>query len=193
MTAKTKALMHRIYDLLDDDAGKKRTAADADAWRKGFTSRAAEQLGQPVALIERADAGDADARAAVLAALDNAAELVAADGSFTLRAEEALLDATSAASWSLREARRRGLRKLRDEIAGPAPTALEAALAHSLAMSLVEAEHLTTLAHRGNGSEALDRKRTRAHGRAMSAARTLALVRRLALPAVRFNVTTPAK
>lgn len=188
-----KHLETRLAEIEEAFSGQKKAKADAEAWRQRFTKRAAEQLGQPLALVERADAGDAEAQVAIVKAMDARPELVATDGSFTLRAEEALLDATSAASWSLKEARRRSVRALRDEIAGPKPSALEAALAHSLAMSLVEAEHLTTLAHRGNASEALDRRRTRAHARAMSAARTLALVRRLALPMLRVNVTTPAK
>lgn len=189
----SKSLESRLDEIEVVVRNDKRAAADADAWRQRFTKRAAEQLGQPPALVERADAGDAEAQAAIMKAMDARPELIATDGSFTLRAEEALLDATSAASWSLKEARRRSLRALRDEIAGKEPTALEAALAHSLAMSLIEAEHLTTLAHRGNGSEALDRRRTRAHARAMTAARTLALVRRLALPMLRVSVTTPPK
>lgn len=183
-----KEILDRVVMLEEEHAGRKRAETDAAAWRKRFTERAAQQLGQPLALVERADAGDPAAQAMILAAIEQRPELVATDGSFTLRAEEALLEATSAASWSLKEARRRNLRNLRDEIAGPKPTALEAVLAHSLVMSLLEAEHLTTLAHRGNASEALDRRRTRAHGRAMSAARTLALVRRAMLPTVRVSI-----
>ena len=182
-------IRRRINEIKTALTSEDRDRKDAEAWRKAFLARATTELGQPSEVIERAEAGDPGARSALASALDQSPAFVAREGSFLRRAEQALLDATSAASWVLRETRRRTLEALLHGIAGPAPTPLEAALAHCVAMSLVEAEHLETLAHRGRGAdEALDRRRSRAHARAMSAARTLATVRRLARPFVQVNV-----
>jgi hypothetical protein len=140
-------------------------------------------------VFDRAFQGDAEAQATITAALDRKPAYVARVGSFMARTEKALLDATSDADWTLRETRTRTLRVMVRDIAGPNPTPLEAALAHCFAMSFTEADHLATVALRARGStDEFDRRRTRAHARAMSAARTLATVRRLALPVVQVNV-----
>ena len=90
--------------------------------------------------------------------------------------------------WVLKESRRRMLPVLQREIAGQNPTPLEAALAHCVAVSLIEVEHLAALAYQRPASDAFDRRRSRAHARAMSAARTLATLRRLAIPVVQVNI-----
>lgn len=183
-----RATLARFDQLETELAQQDRAQKDAQAWRRGFLERAGAELQQPAELLERAEAGDEAARATLAAVLAERPAFVAAQGSFLRRAEDALLDATSGGSWLLRQTRRSTLKRLQDGIAGPSPTPIEAELAHCLAMSLVESEHLATLAHRGNTSDALDRRRTRAHARAMSAARTLATVRRLALPMLQVNL-----
>lgn len=160
----------------------------AARWWADYRRRAVSDLGVPADVIERANNDDAEAQACVTAALDRSPEFVAHAGDFMARTEEALVLATSGGDWTLREARTRTLRAMVRQIAGPAPTALEAQLAHCVAMSLVEADNLATEALRHGSTDRLDRRRTRAHARAMSAARTLATVRRLALPVVQVNL-----
>ena len=121
-------------------------------------------------------------------ALDEHPTFVEREGSFAMRTEDALLEATSAASWILTESRRRVFGDVKREIAGVSPNPLEAAIARCVALSLAEVEYLDTLAFRGELSDQFDRRRSRAHARAMSAAKTLATLRRLAIPVVQVNV-----
>jgi hypothetical protein len=92
---------------------------------------------------------------------------------------------------------RNELNGLAEELAGPSPTPIEIALAETAAtawftLRLFEAR-LASRATSGDGmtiaqSEHAQRKIDRAHRRYLSTLKTLATVRRLALPALQINV-----
>lgn len=166
----------------------KREKARVESWKKGFEASVVKELEQGSDTLQRADAGDPEARALLARALDEHPAFLAREGSLALRAEEALLDVTSSANWLLKESRRRMLRAASREIAGPNPSPLEAALAQSAALAFAEVQYLQTLTFRSGSTEALDKRLSRAHARAMSAAKTLAVVRRLAAPVVQLNI-----
>ena len=116
-------------------------------------------------------------------------------GSVARHAEEVLLDAACGADFVTLQAARAVLATKRRELAGPNPTPLERALADRLALVLTEADLLAArAAAQGELSleqaAHLERRYARAHSRAMSAARTLAVVRRLAvnMPTVAVQV-----
>lgn len=83
-----------------------------------------------------------------------------------------------------REAARRHLADLRAELAGPNPTPLEGVLAERAALALYDASRLDREALSRTDltwqtADLLDRRRSRAHARALAAVRSLAVVRRL--------------
>jgi hypothetical protein len=136
------------------------------------------------ALMRRADDGDEEARAELCRRMDHAQPAKLEEiGCLARRAEDALLHAANRDFVSY-EAARRCLEEKRRDLAGPNPTALERALADRLAFALAEADYLAAWRARGGEmsikqSEHLERRYSAAHARAMSAARTLATVRRL--------------
>lgn len=121
------------------------------------------------------------------------------------RARTALIGAAVGADdLKAQEAASRYIRELRHELAGPNPDPLERALADRAALAFFDADRLdrraalldTVLQERDAWKPELvdhmDRRRSRAHARALAAARTLAVVRKLRrdVPAVavQFNV-----
>jgi hypothetical protein len=132
--------------------------------------------------------------------LDEAIRATGAD--LGRRAEEAVLGWTTAEPLT-REFQRRWLARLRTEVAGPQPTAIEEILAHRVALSYAVASEGDAQAARLSDAGGATMRQVmhwhevsdRGHRRLLSAVRTLALVRRLALPApppVQVNVTVPA-
>jgi hypothetical protein len=150
------------------------------------------------ALLARADTGDGAALAEVKAAFDKAPETWRRIGSGFRRAMEGMVLNTTEGPVR-QEAARRDLDDLAEDLAGKDAPPLERALAARCALALYELDCLTEMAAMAGAAaglrhldliEALDRRRQRAHARAMSATRTLALVRRLnsGRPAVAVGV-----
>lgn len=121
-------------------------------------------------------------------------------------ARQAVIEAACGENRVAQEAAGLYIRDLRTALAGPNPDRLEAALADRTALALFEADRLdrrgavidTILSERnqvpGEMVEKLDRRRGRAHARALAAARTLAVVRKLRrdAPAVAVQVNVAA-
>ena len=109
-------------------------------------------------------------------------------GNLARQAEAALIGTSAGDNLSFREAITRKLELLRAELAGPAPAPLESLLVERVAacwlqlhladIRLSQHEHNLTLAQ----AEYYDRAIDRAHKHYLSAIKTLALVRKLALP-----------
>jgi hypothetical protein len=115
-------------------------------------------------------------------------------GDMAAVAEHALITQSSRTDLVFQEAARRALAVRRRELAGPAPSALEAILAERLAICWL-AVHLYEAAYaKLHGSLPLEqdvfhlKRIDAAHHRFLSAARTLAAVRRLAIPALQVNI-----
>lgn len=150
------------------------------------------------ALLLRADSGDVKAQAELSRRIDDMEQVapgwIEDEGNLSRRAENALLCAANKDFVSY-ETSRRVLAEKRRELAGPNPSPLERALADRLAFALAETDYLAEWRARGDEmtvaqAEHFERRYSRAHSRSMSAARTLAVVRRLAtnMPAVAVQV-----
>src|SRR5439155_14548853 len=94
----TNLELEEVFEALNSLERKQEHIA---AWRPEFMARAATDLQQGSEVLELAEAGDLEARTAVLKALEHSAGFVEREGSLSIRAEEALLTATSSASWLL--------------------------------------------------------------------------------------------
>jgi len=94
----------------------------------------------------------------------------------------------------------REMEAMRDELAGPTPSLLERLLCERVALAWFDAHHRDIVeveAEMGDGcsvvrAEYLARQRSRANARFLAAAKALATVRRLALPALQVNIEVPA-
>ena len=144
---------------------------------------------------------DAAELAKVDAIFDAHAEKWRAIGDTGMQARLALLEASAPGNPVRQRATGRYIRELRYSLAGPEASPLERVLADRAALALVDADRLdrlgsaieTQAGYAANGLELLDRRRSRAHARALAAVRSLAIVRRLLGPrsptvAVQVNV-----
>src|SRR5450432_3566910 len=107
--SEAKAILKQLTANAVSESAEQKRAAN---WRAGLLERAHVELGQPADVIDRAHAGDTEARAVISTALDRAPGFVAREGDFMARTEEALLNATSSGDWTLRESRKRTLRAM---------------------------------------------------------------------------------
>lgn len=121
---------------------------------------------------------------------------------FGHQAARALVDSAVAAGDVLhRDVFTRQIEALRDELAGAEPSPLERILAERVALAWFDAHHRDIVAVDGEGSdrgctldraEFLSRQRSRATARFLAAAKALATVRRLAVPALKVYLSDPA-
>ncbi len=142
-------------------------------------------------VIERAQRGDQSALPALKGILD-AGHYALAEGIAEL-AQNAVLGRFAAKDLVCRELLRRDLARLAGELAGGDPTPLERLLAERAALCWLDATTLDVLYAADAGStrpqsEHADRARDRAHRRFLAAARALAQVKKLGLPAVQINI-----
>jgi hypothetical protein len=154
---------------------------------------------EAIAFLERAAGGDASTLPTLRRMLlqPGAADLLGGD--LARRAEEALVSAAAGNDLLFTEALTRKLDLLRADLAGPGPTPLEKLLVdrvvicwlqvHQAGLRLARHEREMPPAQ----AEYHQRARDRAHRRFLSAVRTLALVRRLALPVLVQQINVAAK
>jgi hypothetical protein len=115
-------------------------------------------------------------------------------GNLSRMAEQALIRAATGENLSFREALIRKLDLLRDELGGPSPTPLERLLVDRVVACWLQLHHADLLlAQQAEGMTLVQgdyhqRTRDRAHRRYLSAIRTLAIVRKLALPVLQVNI-----
>ncbi|MFO0850679.1 MAG: hypothetical protein U0871_19295 [Gemmataceae bacterium] len=138
----------------------------------------------------KARAGDKSALPDARPLLDDPRLVAVFGGDLVDRAEQALAAAACGADLLAREAVKRKLNAVRAELAGPAPTAVERLLAERAAVCWLNVYHLEQQAAAAPAELADDRQRAvdRAHRRYLSALKTLAAIRRLAVPAIQVNV-----
>jgi hypothetical protein len=146
------------------------------------------------ALVRRAQQGDETALPALRVALQHPKLVDMLGGDLAREAERSLIDKATGTNLAFREALQRKLELLRAELAGSSPTPVERLLAERIAacwlhlhhaeIRLAQREHDLTLAQ----AEYHQRCRDRAHKRYLSALKALAQVRKLALPAMQFNI-----
>ena len=147
------------------------------------------------ALLPAANAGDRSALRELRSVLDTTPQLWLEVGNLGRQAELALVRVAAGDHPVAKEAFVRKLDTLRREVAGPHPSTLERLLADRvaigwLALTLAEGTYHQAL-ERGidPADEAVYLKRVdRAHRRYLGAIKTLAQVRKLAVPAVQVNI-----
>lgn len=135
--------------------------------------------------IQRASQGDETAMSEVREAFDVHPGVWRLLGDMARRAEDALIGASfTEKDLAGREAARRYLADLHTQLAGPDSSPLERVLAERAALALYDASRLDREALSRTDltwqtADLLDRRRSRAHARALAAVRSLAVVRRL--------------
>jgi hypothetical protein len=145
------------------------------------------------ALVRRAEAGDATAMPALRTAMDANGTLVEIFGDLAAQVERSILRAITGKDHLFREASERKLAKMRADVAGPSPSPLERLLAERIALCWLvlhdaEVRFAQSTELTWKQVEFWQRRIDASHRRYLSAIKTLATVRKLALPAVQVNI-----
>jgi hypothetical protein len=144
--------------------------------------------------LKRAAAGDATALPPIRELLRAPGIIEAWGGDLARRAERALLDAAAGDNLVFKEAVTRKLELLRAELAGPNPTPLERLLVDRIVACWLQVQDADVRAARAlpnatlAGGDYVQRRQDRAHRRYLAAIKTLALVRKLALPVLQLHI-----
>jgi hypothetical protein len=148
------------------------------------------------ALLERAHKGDATCLPqlrALFADPDRGTALVEACGSPAVWLRETLLGQTAGKDLAVKEAEMIKLAQVQAELEGPNPTAVEKLLAERAAVCWFLVNRYEERYARAEGlsikqAEYHQRRIDAAHRRYLSALKTLATVRKLAVPAIQVNI-----
>ena len=147
-----------------------------------------------VALVERAAKGDQSALPAVREMFDRLPRLWQEAGDLARHAEGAIAKVITGDDVYFREALCRKVEALRSELAGPDCTPLERVLVDRIVLCWLHAHYADAIYAQDMGDATFQlgdyrqRRQDRTHRRLLSAVRTLALVRRLGLPAMQVNI-----
>jgi hypothetical protein len=144
-------------------------------------------------LVQRAESGDESVLPALRKALDGNGRLVDAVGDLAAQVELSLIRNAAGNALAFKEAAIRKMRNLRADLAGPNATPVERLLAERIALcwlSVHDAE--IRFAQSKDLSwkqvEFWQRRIDASHRRYLSAIKTLATVRKLAVPALQVNI-----
>ena len=144
-------------------------------------------------LMERVQKRDAQALVALEKMLEIPAVVDLMGGDLARQAEYALIKQAAGDNVAFEQALKRKLKLLRDELAGPNPSPLERLLVERVVACWLQVQHADVL-HAQAENLALEwgdyyqRRMDRAHRRYLSALKTLALVRKLAVPVLQVNI-----
>jgi hypothetical protein len=156
---------------------------------EAITPADAEEFQQ---IVDRAQNGDQEMLPLMQQLMkdQNAVELF---GNLAAHAQNKLVDSYAEKNLAVQEGLRNKLESLRAELAGPNPSPLERLLAERIALCWLHLHHLETI-YAGKNGMALELAMhyqkciDRAHKRYLSAIKTLATVRKLALPVLQVNI-----
>lgn len=147
-------------------------------------------------LIDRADAGDATALSELRRLLDQVPWLISQlGGDLAKQAANSLISGITGKHLASKELVLRRLDLMRAELGGPNPSAIEKLLVDRVVACLLQAQHADYMAAEADDDSVAigdyhQRRQDRANRRVLLAVKTLATVRRLALPIrVDVNVT----
>ena len=163
--------------------------ADTGTEKRSIQTRA----GDIVALANRAQKGDKSALPAIREVLDDPAMVDLLGGDLAKQAQLTLIEKFSTSNLLLRESLPRKLDNLRRELGGPAPTALEKLVVDRIVACWLHLHHLEHVyAQKDSMSLELgtyyEKSIGQAQRRYLAAIRCLALIRRLAIPALQVNI-----
>jgi hypothetical protein len=144
-------------------------------------------------LIDRAHAGDESTRPALRKLLDDPAFVDRLGGDLARQAEWSLVDAVAGKDVAFKEALTRKLELLRAELLGPDPTSLERLLVERVVACWLQVYEVDIRTAQAKDlplkwADFYQKRMDRAHRRFLSAIKTLAAVRRLALPVLQVNI-----
>jgi len=146
-----------------------------------------------VALVKRARGGDETALPALRPLLKDPEAVRLLQGDLAVEAQRTLVYALSGKDLVLRECAWKKLRLLREELAGPDPTPVERLLVERVVACWLQVYYFEAMMANNLGasmdwSDFHQRRVDHAHKRYLSALRTLAQVRKLALPVLQVNI-----
>jgi hypothetical protein len=143
--------------------------------------------------IGRAQAGDEATLPALRKLLNNPAFVDRLGGDLAWQAESSLIRAIAGKDLALQEALTRKLQLLRAELLGPDPSALERLLVERVVACWLQMQEADIRAAQAKDpslrwADFYQKRMDRAHRRYLSAIKTLATVRKLALPVLQVNI-----
>jgi hypothetical protein len=144
-------------------------------------------------LLKRAQSGDASTLPVLRKLLENPANVDGFGGDLAHQAALSLIDAAAGENLAFKEALTRKLELLRAELSGPNPTPLDRLLVERVVACWLQVQDADVrYAQAKNLSlewgDYYQRRMDRAHKRYLSALKTLAVVRKLALPVLQVNI-----
>jgi hypothetical protein len=143
-------------------------------------------------LLDRAQKGD-EKTLPVLQEVLKRPEIAEVFGNLAAHAQNKLVEKYAGKNLGIQEGLRNKLASMRAELSGPSPSPLERLLAERIAACWLQLYHLETI-YAGKDSMSLElgnyyqKSIDRAHRRYLSAIKTLATVRKLALPVLQVNI-----
>jgi hypothetical protein len=145
------------------------------------------------ALVKRAEDGDETALPAVKDLLNRPGAIDLLGGNLARLARQTLIGKFSGKNLVFKEALNRQVEQLQAEVAGPAPTPLERLLAERVAVCWLHLHHLEQLYSQKESMTIelgayYQRCISAAHKRYLAAIKTLAVVRKLAVPILQVNI-----
>jgi hypothetical protein len=144
-------------------------------------------------LLKRAQGGDASTLPALRKVLESPVT-VELFGNLAEQAERSFIDAAAGKNLVLKEALTRKLQLLREELAGPNPSPVERLLVERVVACWLQVQDADVRYAQSQRDcsfaqgEYQQRRMDRAHKRYLSALKTLALVRKLAVPVLQVNI-----
>jgi hypothetical protein len=145
-------------------------------------------------VCRRARKGDASTLPALRKLLANPSTVDLLGGNLAANAEQSFVRSLAGDDLAFREALTRKLELMRAELAGPDPTPVERLLVERVAACWLQVQDADARYAQGQKDltfaqgEYYQRRQDRAHKRFLSAVRTLALVRKLAVPVLQVNI-----
>lgn len=157
------------------------------------TQTSSKQFDEFVSLANRAQKGDKTALPALREVMKDPAAVDLLGGDLAKQAQLTLIAKFTNQNLLLRESLTRKLEMLRAELAGPTPSALERLLVEWIVACWLHLHHLEQI-YAQNNSISLElagfyqRSMSSAQKRYLAAIKTLALVRKLAIPVLQVNI-----
>jgi hypothetical protein len=154
----------------------------------------ANRANELLSLIKRAEGGDRSTLPELRRILSEPSAVDLLGGDLARQAEEAFVNNAAGKNLVFREALTRKLELLRAELCGPDPTPVERLLVERVVACWLQVQDADARYAQALGEAPVahgdyqQRRMDRAHRRYLSALRTLALVRRLAVPVLQVNV-----
>ena len=156
-------------------------------------SKASEPESELRAVLRQATAGDETSLPALQKILDGHPELVESVGNFAFQVEATLIGNFAGKDLRVQEATGRKLAQLRRDLGGVNPTPLEKLLADRIALCWLSLHDTEVRYHQAKDlsmrqSEHWQKRIDATQRRYLSVIKTLATVRKLALPALQVNI-----